>query len=85
MTDLPKTLIEAVRYFADLDVCHAYMRRIKWGDGPVACPKCGNESCSEISTRPGKLKCNRNACARRVGTRNAREAFPRADMGCRQH
>ena len=36
MIDCPKTLIEAVRYFADLDVCHAYMASIKWPDGFAA-------------------------------------------------
>lgn len=69
--DLPKTLIEAVRYFSDLSVCHAYMAKIKWPNG-ITCPKCGGESCSEIRTRPGKLKCNRNACGKqfsyKVGT-----------------
>jgi transposase-like protein len=72
MTDLPQTMIEAVRYFADLDVCHEYMRRIKWPDGKIVCPKCGGDLCGEISTRPGKLKCNRNACGKqfsfKVGT-----------------
>lgn len=38
MTDLPKTLLEAVWYFSDLRVCHEYMRRVKW---PITCPKCG--------------------------------------------
>lgn len=29
MDDLPQTLLEAVRYFSDLAVCNAYMRRIR--------------------------------------------------------
>lgn len=33
-----KTLIEAVRYFADPAACNAYMRKIKWPDGKVTCP-----------------------------------------------
>jgi hypothetical protein len=37
----PQTLMEAVRYFSDPGVCHDYMRRVKWGDGPITCPKCG--------------------------------------------
>jgi len=69
---IPKTLIEAVRYFADLRVCHEYMRAIKWPDGNVTCPACGNESVKEISTRPGTLKCNAKACQKqfsyKVGT-----------------
>ena len=70
--DLPKTLIEAVRYFSDLEVCHAYMRKVKWPDGKITCPKCGGDSVGEISTRPGMLKCRRNACRKqfshKVGT-----------------
>lgn len=72
MTDLPKSLIEAVRYFSDLKVCNAYMRKTKWPDGKVCCPKCGNDSVKEIATRPGTLKCNRANCQKqfsyKVGT-----------------
>lgn len=68
----PKTLLEAVRYFSDLNVCHEYMRSIKWPDGKVCCPACGNESVKEIATRPGTLKCNAKVCQKqfsyKVGT-----------------
>lgn len=43
--DCPKILIEAVRYFTDLDVCHAYMIALKWPDGAVKCPSC---ACDQI-------------------------------------
>lgn len=36
----PKTLMEAIRYFADLDVATEYVARLRWPDGPV-CPRCG--------------------------------------------
>lgn len=36
----PKTLLEAIRYFADLDVATEFTARLRWPDGPV-CPKCG--------------------------------------------
>jgi transposase-like protein len=36
----PKTLLEAVRYFADLDVATEYVAWLRWPEGPV-CPKCG--------------------------------------------
>lgn len=68
----PNTLIEAVRYFADLTVCHAYMRKIKWPDGKIVCPKCGTDRCAEIASRPGYLTCNVKACRKqfsyKVGT-----------------
>lgn len=60
--DLPKTLVDAVRYFSDREVCHAFMRKIKWPDGVVTCPKCGTDRVKEMPTRPGKLKCNRKEC-----------------------
>lgn len=72
MADCPKTLIEAVRYFSDPAACNDYMRSIKWPSGKIVCPKCGNESCHELATRPGKLKCNKASCQKqfsyKVGT-----------------
>lgn len=62
MTDLPQTLLEAVRYFADLDICHDYMRQIKWPNGQPVCPACGHDRIGEIKTRPGKLRCNKHSC-----------------------
>jgi transposase-like protein len=69
--DIPKTLLDAVRYFSDLKICCAYMRRIKWPDGKVRCPKCGGESVSDVKDRP-LLQCNTRACKKqfsyKVGT-----------------
>ena len=36
----PKTLQEAIRYFADPDNALAYMIRLRWADGIVKCPTC---------------------------------------------
>ncbi len=36
---LPKTLLEAVRFFTDLDICTQFMAAIRWPDG-VTCPHC---------------------------------------------
>jgi transposase-like protein len=36
----PKTLLEAVTYFSDLDVATKHVAKTRWPDGPV-CPKCG--------------------------------------------
>lgn len=53
MTDaqLPKTLLESVRYFT-LERCNEYMKSLKWPDGKIVCPKCGNDSCKELASRP---------------------------------
>lgn len=70
--EIPRTLLEATAYFAVPAHCHDFMREIKWPSGVIVCPECGNESCKEMSTRPGKIKCNRAACQKqfsyKVGT-----------------
>lgn len=70
MEPLPKTLLEAVRYFT-LTRCNDYMRQLKWPDGKIVCPKCGNDSCKQLASRP-VLKCNKAACQKqfsyKVGT-----------------
>jgi transposase-like protein len=55
-SSFPTTLIEAVRYFADPDVCHQFMLSIRWPDGKIKCPNCGSENIGEIKTRR-MLKC----------------------------
>ncbi|MDP6557848.1 MAG: transposase, partial [Pirellulaceae bacterium] len=54
----PKTLIEAVRVFSDVDLCNEYMVRIKWADGKITCPKCGacGDRIGKIETRK-MLRC----------------------------
>lgn len=51
MTTEPKTLIEAIRYFADEDVCHEFVKQMRWGDGPVICRTCGRDDVRDIPTR----------------------------------
>ena len=67
--DTPKTLIEAVRYFADIRVCHDYMRRIKWPGRVVTCPDCVSDRIGEITTRH-MLRCTdcRKQFSHKVGT-----------------
>jgi transposase-like protein len=67
----PETLLEAVKHYADLDVCHATMARIKWPDGVVACPSCGSVNVGFIATRR-MFKCRERSCHKqfsvKVGT-----------------
>lgn len=65
----PKTLLQAVRYFAGPEVCHAYMRQIKWPDGRVTCPDCDSDRIGEIKTRH-LLRCKdcRRQFSDKVGT-----------------
>ena len=48
----PKTLLEAVRYFADPDVCVAYMAKARWGSlDAVACPTCDSTKVHYLESR----------------------------------
>jgi transposase-like protein len=47
---LPQTLIEAIRYFSDQDVCVQFVAQLRWPDGPV-CPTCGGTEHSYLKTR----------------------------------
>jgi len=40
---IPRSLVEAVRYFQDTDNCLEFMKLIRWPDGVVKCPTCGND------------------------------------------
>jgi transposase-like protein len=48
--NLPGTLIEAIRYFSDLDVCTDFVAKLRWPNGPV-CPRCGSDEYSYLTTR----------------------------------
>ncbi len=58
ISELPKTLLEAVRYFSDLDTCNELMTEIKWPRGTITCPKCSHDSCSPVKGR-SFLQCNK--------------------------
>jgi transposase-like protein len=67
----PKSLIEAVRYFSDLNVCHAYMAKLKWPDGVPTCPNCGTAKVGFIASRR-MYQCKNQDCRKqfsvKVGT-----------------
>jgi transposase-like protein len=50
MAQEPRTLMEAVRYFADPDVALAHMVELRWPNG-VHCPHCGRTDVRFIATR----------------------------------
>ena len=49
--EFPKTLQEAIKYFAQDDRAFEYMKCVRWPTGVVSCPRCGSEKVSFISTR----------------------------------
>ena len=44
------TLIEAIKYFSDQEVCIAYMASLRWPDGAI-CPNCGRVDASYLKTQ----------------------------------
>ena len=47
----PKTLQDAIVYFADPAVSLAEMVKLRWADGVVKCPTCGSEKVSFLKAR----------------------------------
>jgi transposase-like protein len=75
---LPTTLIEAVRYFADPEVCVQFVASLRWENGPV-CPKCGGTEHYYLATRR-VWKCKNRECRKqfsvKVGTIFEDSAIP---------
>jgi transposase-like protein len=47
----PESLQEAVVYFSDPERAFVYAVNLRWPDGVIACPRCGNDKHSFIKTR----------------------------------
>lgn len=66
----PQTLMEAIRYFSDPDVCLEFMANLRWSNG-VTCPHCGTNSPYFLKTRR-IWKCKSRECRKqfsvKVGT-----------------
>lgn len=67
---LPGSLVEAVRYFSDLDVATDFVAKMRWADGPI-CPDCGGREHYYLAKRR-IWKCKNKTCRRqfsvKVGT-----------------
>jgi len=64
----PRNLLEAIRYFSDLDVATQFVADLRWPNGPV-CPACGGTQHSFISTRRiWKCKACKKQFSVKVGT-----------------
>src|SRR5579871_4479563 len=51
MSNEPKTLQQAIAYFADQEQCFQYAVKLRWPGGKVTCPRCGQANHSFIRTR----------------------------------
>jgi hypothetical protein len=47
----PKTLQQAILYFADPDRCIAYLAASRWPDGVAVCPTCGRKDVAYVAKR----------------------------------
>ncbi len=47
----PKTLQQAIVYFADSDRCIAYLAKSRWPDGVAVCPTCGRKDVAYVAKR----------------------------------
>lgn len=56
MNSAPKTLKEAIIYFADFKQCKAFMVELRCPDGKVKCPRCGAEKVTWLA-KPRVWKC----------------------------
>jgi len=67
--EMPKTLIDAVRYFSDVDKCNELMTEIKWPNQAIICPHCAGERIGKIETRK-MLRCKdcRKQFSYKIGT-----------------
>jgi transposase-like protein len=66
----PRTLVEAVRHFADPDVCLRYVANLRWPNG-VECPTCASKDVRFLATRKMwecKTKHAKRQFSVRVGT-----------------
>src|SRR5579864_7861863 len=55
---VPRTLTEAVTYFANLDTAHQFFVAVRWPDG-VICPTCGSTE-AKYNPKYRRFQCNRS-------------------------
>jgi transposase-like protein len=48
-TNTPETLVQAIRFFADPDICLTFLASLRWPDGRIACPTCGSRDLTFLS------------------------------------
>lgn len=65
---LPKTLVEAIRYFSDINTCIEFLAALRWPDG-VTCPHCDHTEVMFLKTRRiWKCKACRKQFSIKTGT-----------------
>lgn len=49
--DQPQTLLEAIRYFSDIDRCIDLVANLRWADGKAECPRCACDQTYYLAAR----------------------------------
>ena len=62
-TLLPRTLQEAVKAFADEQLCIDLLAAMRWSDGKATCPKCNQSNIHYMASRK-KWQCKTKDCKR---------------------
>jgi transposase-like protein len=69
--EFPKSLLEAIEYFSDEQVCIDAVAYMRWSDGKAICPDCGQENPYYLAKQK-RWKCRKGDCGRqfsvKVGT-----------------
>ena len=65
--DFPQSLLEATRYFDDMDVCVEFVAAMRWPNGPV-CDHCGSTKNSYLTTRR-IWKCMNKECRKQFSVK----------------
>lgn len=47
----PQTLLEAIRYFSDIDRCVDFMANLRWANGQAVCPRCAHPETYYLAAR----------------------------------
>lgn len=68
MTDTPKSLLAAVRYFSDPKVCFETMIGVRWPDGKITCPKCVGDKVGVVRSR-SLLQCKAKGCRKQFSVK----------------
>lgn len=55
--EIPQTLLEAIKHFADPKNCRDFMIAVRWDDGIVRCPHCGSEKVTFLA-KANLYNCN---------------------------
>ncbi len=66
--NIPETLLEAVRYFSDLDVCRETLATVRWPSG-IRCPHCGGKEVWTINSKTRGVIWRCKACLKQFSVK----------------